>query len=288
MTFPPVTVICLCFNQGRFVKEAICSVLDQTYPNIQLLVVDDASTDESVDVIGDLVAARPEIQFFRLTRNVGNCKAFNYALRYAAGDYIIDLAADDFLLPERVSRGVSALREAGDNFGVNFSDADWVAENGAHLWRHSVRFPHVAIPQGNIYKELISRFFICSPTMIFRRSVIDALGGYDEDLAYEDFDFWIRSSRNFYYCYTPEVLVKKRVVNHSMSQKQFAFFSPQLRSTFRVCEKIMALNRSHAEQKALGQRILYEIMVCVRLLNFSLAREYLKLYIKNTQLRYRC
>jgi glycosyltransferase involved in cell wall biosynthesis len=264
------------------------SVVDQTYPNIQLLVVDDASTDDSVDVIREIGARHPRIEFFPLSRNVGNCQAFNHALRHATGDYIIDLAADDILLPERVGKGVLALWEAGDTFGVNFTDADWIAENGMHLYRHSMRFPHATIPQGDIYKELIARFFICSPSMMFRRSVLDALGGYDEDLAYEDFDFWIRSSRNFYYCYTPEVLVKKRVVKHSMSQKQFAFFSPQLKSTFRVCEKIMALNRNHAEQKALGKRILYEMRLSLRWLHFSLAKEYVKLYFINRRLRYRC
>jgi len=288
MALPPVTVICLCYNQERFVKAAILSVLGQTYSNIQLLVVDDASTDNSVSVIQDLVTAYPGIQFLPLQRNQGNCGAFNHALRHATGRYIIDLAADDILLPERVGAGVAALEEAGDRFGVNFTDADWMAEDGSHLYRHSTRFPHRTIPQGNIYKELISRFFICSPSMMFRRSVIDALGGYDEDLAYEDFDFWIRSSRYFYYCYTAEVLVKKRVVKNSMSQKQFSFFSPQLKSTFRVCEKIMSLNRNREEQKALDSRIRYEIRICLRLLNFSLAREYLKLYFKNRRLRYRC
>lgn len=287
MAFPSVTVICLCHNQGPFVKEAILSVLGQTYPDIQLIVVDDASTDDSVPLIREMVALHPGIQFLPLPRNMGNCKAFNQALRYAQGQYMIDLAADDILLPDRVSKGVAALTRAGDLFGVHFTDADWIAEDGAHLYRHSKRFPHATIPEGNIYKGLISRFFICSPTMMFRRNVIDALGGYDEDLAYEDFDFWIRSSRNFHYCYTPEVLVKKRVVRHSMSQKQFLLFSPQLRSTFRVCEKIMVLNRNHEEQRALGKRILYEIKVCLRLLNFSLAAEYLGLYFKNSRLHYR-
>ncbi|MEX2232217.1 MAG: glycosyl transferase, partial [Cyclobacteriaceae bacterium] len=104
--------------------------------------------------------------------------------------------------------------------------------------------------------------------------------------SYEDFDFWIRSARNFYYCYTPEILVKKRIVKDSMSQKQFRMFSPQLRSTFRVCEKIISLNRSCDEQNALAKRILYEMKVCLRLLNLPLAVEYWRLYFKNRGLRY--
>lgn len=283
---PKVTVICLCYNQGQFVKESIASVLAQSYPDIELIVVDDASTDGSVSVIHQIIAVRPQIKFIPLAENSGNCKAFNAALRLAEGEYIIDLAADDILLPDRVSKGVEALTRRGEKFGVHFSDAEWISEKGQTLYRHSERFPHETIPQGDIYKDLIARFFICSPTMMFRRNVIESLEGYDESLAYEDFDFWIRSSRNFLYAYSPEVLVKKRMVRDSMSAKQFRIFSPQLESTFRVCKKIMVLNRSRDEQKALSKRILYELRVSLQLLNFPLAMRYVLLYFKNRRLRY--
>jgi glycosyltransferase involved in cell wall biosynthesis len=287
MFLPSVTVICICYNQARFVEEAIFSVLAQTYPNIQLIVVDDASTDNSVAIIQACLSSNPQIEFIPLSKNSGNCKAFNRAFRLAKGEYIIDLAADDVLLPERVIRGVTALGRDGEAYDVNFTDADWMAEDGKPLYRHSDRFPHKTIPDGNIYKDLIERFFICSPTMMFSRKVIETLGGYDESLAYEDFDFWIRSSRTFYYRYTAEVLVKKRIVKNSMSQRQFRLFNPQLRSTFRVCEKIMALNKSNDEKKALSKRILYEMRVCMSLLNIPLAMRYLKLYLKNSTRYYR-
>ena len=278
---PLVSVICLCYNQSRFVKEAIYSVMHQTYPNVQLIVVDDASTDNSVTMIEECRTQYSQIVFLPLTQNVGNCKAFNIGLGHALGEYIIDLAADDVLLQDRVCRGVEVLSQAGAEYGVHFTDADWIASDGALLYRHSDRFPHNSIPQGDVYKELIERFFICSPTMMYRGEAIRSLGGYDESLAYEDFDFWIRSSRRYRYRYTPEVLVKKRVVKGSMSQKQFSFRSRQLRSTYRVCEKIMTLNRTRDEQRALAKRIRYEISVCVRLFAFPLALKYLVLYIKN-------
>ena len=287
MATPLVSVICLCYNQAQFVEEAIASVMQQNYSNIQLIVVDDASTDNSVSVIEACRKKYPDITFFPLVKNVGNCKAFNEALSYAEGDYIIDLAADDVLLPDRVTKGVEALVNAGPAYGVNFTDAEWMAEDGSFLYRHSDRFPHATVPQGDIYRELIQRFFICSPTMMYRAETVRSLGGYDESLTYEDFDFWIRSSRRYYYDYTPEVLVKKRVVRRSMSDKQFSFGSRQLYTTYRVCEKIMALNQNSEEQKALARRIRYEITVCIRLFAFRLMTRYLRLYIRNTDLRYR-
>lgn len=280
------TVICLCYNQGRFVREAIQSVFDQTYPNVELLVVDDASSDDSVAVIRACLQGHPQIKFFPLETNSGNCRALNVALAHAKGDFIVDLAADDILMPDRIAEGVKDLELAGSEYGVHFTDALWIGENGERLHLHSERFPHDGIPQGNVYRDLISRFFICSPTMMFKAGVIRSLGGYDESLAYEDFDFWIRSSRLFKYCYSPKVLAKKRVVRNSMSQKQFSFFNPQLESTFHVCEKIMALNRSGEEQKALSKRIFYEMRVCIRLFHFTLFWRYAGLLIRNSRRQY--
>ena len=286
MDQPLVSVICLCYNQGRFIAEAIRSVLNQTYPNIQLIIVDDASQDNSTEIIQRLREKHPSVETLLLKQNAGNCKAFNKGLRVAKGEFIIDLAADDILLPNRVAVGVRTLLAAGPMYGVHFSDADWISEKGEFLYHQSDRFPHQTIPTGNIYRDLISRFFICSPTMMYTREVMNRLGGYDEDLLYEDFDFWIRSSRNFLYAYSPEVLAKKRIVKKSLSEKQFQILSPQLKSTFRVCEKVLLLNRSVEEKIALRHRILYEMRVCLKLLHFTLLVEYLLLYFKNERMRY--
>src|SRR6185436_18882244 len=106
MPSPTVTVICLCYNHARFVEEAIESVLNQSYANIQLIVVDDASTDKSAEVIKQLINKHSSIEFLPLQTNLGNCKAFNQGLARAKGEYVIDLAADDVLLPTRIETGV--------------------------------------------------------------------------------------------------------------------------------------------------------------------------------------
>ena len=110
---------------------------------------------------------------------------------------------------------------------------------------------------------------------------MDHLGGYDENLRYEDFDFWIRSSRTFKYCYTPEVLVKKRIVKNSLSAKQVKKLNPQLNSTYQVCKKIFHLNRTPEERKELSKRVLYEIQVCIRLLDIVTASKYFVLWLRN-------
>jgi glycosyltransferase involved in cell wall biosynthesis len=276
-----VSVICLCYNHEKYVAEAIKSVIDQSYDNIELIVVDDASTDDSKIVIGSLVKKNPSIRFLDLPENIGNCKAFNKGLALSKGAFIVDLAADDILMPKRVEEGLRSLQSAGSKYGVNFSDAEMITEEGDRLYLHSDLYPHHTIPQGDIYQNLVSKYFICPPTMMFTRAVMDHLGGYDENLLYEDFDFWIRSSRAFLYCYTPEVLVKKRIVKRSLSSKQLIKFNPHLKSTFVVCEKIFHLNRTREEQLALNQRLVYEFLVCLRMFDLATALKYLALVFKN-------
>ena len=280
MERPLVSVICLCYNHTRFVAEALHSVLNQTYQPIQLIVVDDASTDGSQDVIAGIQADHPDILFIRLPHNVGNCRAFNMGLKASRGQYIIDLAADDVLLPQRVADGVSAFDQHGPDYGIQFADALLIDERGHAVGNHSDRFPHASIPEGDIYREVINRYFICSPTMMVRAEVMSRLGGYDESLAYEDFDFWVRSTRISKCLYIPRALVKRRLVAGSMRTHQFTFGSRQLWSTLMVCKKIADLNRSKAEDSALADRLWYELKIAIRLLNFSLCYQYAKLWIR--------
>ncbi len=286
MVTPLVSVVCLCYNQKRFLREAVESVLAQTYGNIQLIIVDDASTDGSQKEILKIKQKHPAIEMLLLDENQGNCKAFNSGLTLAKGEYLIDLAADDVLLPERVATGVEALQSAGNDYGVNFSDAIWINEDGNKLYQHSERFPHQTIPQGDIYNKVIQRYFICPPTIMFTRAVMEKLGGYDESLSYEDFDFLIRSSRLFKYTYSPEVLVQKRVVKTSQSKRQFRLFSRESTTMYRVCKKIMQLNRTMAEQQVLSNRILYEMRLNIRLLNFGWAKKYFQLWSENKEMKY--
>jgi glycosyltransferase involved in cell wall biosynthesis len=280
MSAPLVTVICVCYNHARFVTEALDSVIAQTYQRIELIVIDDGSIDDSQKVIKQWIASHSDTVLILNGTNIGYCKTFNKAAALAKGKYLIDLAADDILLPDRVAIGVKTL-ESTPQAGVTFSDAEHMDEAGNNISLHSDRFPHNTIPSGDIYKDLIERFFICSPTMMFSREVFDYLMGYDESLEYEDFDFWIRSARNYDYVYTPVVLVKKRKVAGSLSSSQFTVRSTHSHTTFRVCEKIRQLNQTQEERSALQSRIRYELFFNIRLGNLSVALKYLRLAFKN-------
>lgn len=278
MSDPLVSIVCLCYNHERFVSEALQSVLGQTYSNIQLIIVDDHSIDHSLVVIGKNILHHPSIEFIPLRFNLGNCRAFNKGFEKVRGDFVIDLAGDDVLMPDRVETGMDALMGLGHDYGVHFSDAALIDENGGMLGLHSDRFPHETIPQGDVYTQVLSRYFISSPTMMMRRQVFEKLEGYDESLAYEDFDFWVRSSRYFKYSYTPRPLVKRRILKSSLSRQQYRKGSHQLKSTLRVCEKSLSLNQNPSENAALKKRIRFEATQAFLTGAFGTALGYLNLW----------
>ena len=266
-------------------REALESVAGQSYTNIQLIIVDDASTDVSKQTIADYINVRPA-HFISHDINLGNCKAFNSALMHARGELVMDFSADDVLPPNRVELGVQEFEKHDDSFGVQFGDAMIIDEAGKFLGYHSDHFPPSTISQGDVYEALIRRYFVNGPTTMVRKRVFDDLGGYDESLSYEDFDFWIRSSRQYNYFYTPEVLVKRRLVRGALHEKQFSRMSLHARTTLAVCRKIMAMNRTRAEKTALSSRISYEIRQSVRRLDVKLAWEYLLLLKENKAMMY--
>lgn len=278
---PLVSIICLCYNHAPYIREAVLSTINQSYQNIETIIVDDCSTDNSADIITGLAIEYPRLKVLLLSTNHGNTTAFNKGLALSSGEFVIDLATDDVLLPNRVIEGVEAFKSATADTGVNFTNAAIIDKNSKFLKHfYAVDSEGLAIEkpnEGDIYEELIQKFFICPPTMMFKRSLLDTLSGYDETLAYEDFDFWIRSSRIAKYSYTDKVLVNRRKLKGSHSHNQYKWRSTQMESTFRVCEKIKKLNQTKSEDKALKKRIYYELRQCLRVLDFKLAIKYILL-----------
>jgi len=267
MSQPLVSVICLCYNHARFINEAIASVLAQTYPAIEIIIVDDGSGDDSVAAIERIVAKHPHIQFLSLKENIGNCAAFNHGLALASGEYVVDFATDDVLLPRRIEKQVALFETLDATYGVIFTDAEYIDEQSRPFRKH---FEYLFakdllghIPQGDVYTDVLRRYFICSPTMLVRRKVMDELKGYDETLAYEDFDFWVRSSREYKYAFLDEPLTQVRRGHRSMSTFLYARGNKQLESTFRICRKAMQLNRTQADKEALVWRVRYEFRQAV-------------------------
>ncbi len=275
-----VTIVCLCYNQAPFLRESVESALRQNHPHLDIWVLDDHSSDGSQEIIRSLKAEYPSLHIRLESARSGHNRLFNRYLPEYRGEAIIDLAADDVLLPERVAAGVRAFSEH-PACGVNFTNAELINEGGNHLsWHFPVNDQgqaRIDVPEGDLFTELVSRYLVNPVSMMIRQEVLDQLGGFDEDLSYEDFDFWVRSARNFPYCYTDRVLVRKRVHQTNYSHSQYVYGSIQMRDTYQVCRKIRGMIRTRTEQRALQRRVRYEMRQCVRHGNLKLFYDYLKL-----------
>ena len=280
---PLVTVIGIAYNHEPFIKEALESLWAQTYPSLEIILLDDASQDKSQSLIQELIANREGVQFIPHKENRGYTSTFNEGLALAKGAYIIDFALDDVMLPDFIAKSVEALEAAGDQYGVSFSNAEYIDADSQVIGNHTQSLIDKGmikgVPQGDIFKDVLRRYFICTPTMVMKRSVLDRLEGYDAGLAYEDFDFWVRSSRFWQYTYIDEVLMKKRKLNTSMSANRLRHWqNEQLESVYQVCEKALTLCKTKAELKALRERLAYEYRQCIRAGHSALAHQYLTLY----------
>ncbi len=173
-TRPLVSVIALCYNHAVFVEDALRSVLQQTYEKVELIVVDDASTDGSAEKIQAFAQQHPAVQCLLLETNQGNCKAFNRGLALAQGTYVVDFATDDLMYPHRIAQQVELLETKGLAYGVAFSDADLIDEQGEHIRTYYPRTPSgkfaQKIPSGEVYAHLVKWQFICTPTMMMRKT----------------------------------------------------------------------------------------------------------------------
>jgi len=284
-----VTVICTCFNHEKYVVEALNSVTNQDYSNIQLIIVDDCSTDNSVKVIREWLVKNPTVTFIVNEHNLGITKSFNHAYKYATGGYLIDLAGDDILLPECVTLQLNIFNHSSHkNTGLVYGNAHVINENGEFLnYYFPVKEDGSLLknsPTGNIYDYIISNIHsLCSVTAMFKREVFDCLNGYDENLYYEDLDFWIRASRLYPFDFTNEILAKKRVLQNSLGD---SFFKRNLHykkvnsTTLLVLKKALLLNNNNYENKSLLKRVFHMTKRSARAKDFDLFVKYLLLILQ--------
>jgi glycosyltransferase involved in cell wall biosynthesis len=216
---PLVTVLVGCFNHSRFVEECLESVRNQTYHNRELIIFDDCSPDNSVEVIQSWIErTKVPCRFIQHARNMGLCKSLNEVIPLARGKYISGLAADDAWLPKKLETQVTLMESLPNRVGVVYSDAYQMDEQGKLL-------PDLFIgahrkldgyPQGQVEEILWQGNFIPAMTTMTRRECFDHVGLYDESLFYEDWDMWLRIAREFDFAFSSEPTAKYRIVGTSM------------------------------------------------------------------------
>jgi len=295
-----VTIICLCYNHEDYVQQSLESAWNQSYNNIELIIVNDLSKDHSLEKINNWLRNKnsDRIHFINNSTNLGHTKSFNKAYNIASGEFIIDLATDDLLTQNAVAQHMENFKH-NQNSGVSFSNIENINADGEIIntfYKANENTPYFKdlIPKsGYLYNELLSAFYLNACGMCVKKEVYDYLGGYDETLDYEDFDFWVRSSFKYNYIYGDFISVKKRmlVTSHSVLAKTVR--ENQFRkdkSTYRVCQKAYTQNQTKQNFEALIVRGIHEFKIMVKTNNIGIAFKYgiliLKSYCKKVTLQF--
>jgi glycosyltransferase involved in cell wall biosynthesis len=249
MQYPLVSAIVVCYNHARFVVECLEGVKAQNYPNLELIVNDDASRDDSAAVIQAWLAKNSiPHRFLRQEVNQGICRSANHALSLARGKYISGIAADDVWLPGKLRTQVEIMEKLPEKVGVVYSDALQMDENGRLLpekFIHSHR-RFETMPAGNIHNILWEGNFIPAMTTLIRRDCFEKVGMYDESLYVEDWDIWLRISRCFEFAYSDEISAKYRLVSTSMVRSNLGAV---LDAMCQVCLKHLKEGRLEGEAR---------------------------------------
>jgi glycosyltransferase involved in cell wall biosynthesis len=217
---PTLSVVVPNYNHARYLESALRAHLGQSLPPLEVIVVDDASTDESVAIVERLAMEDPRLRLIRLARNGGVNAAMNRGLSEARGDCVCFSAADDLVTREFAARSLETLARY-PVAAFCFSDpAELVGDMGRvqPLPLYLSDRPCL-LPPDEIERLLKSRFFAFpGQSVLYRRAALVALGGFVEDL-YWSADWFTNCVLAFRHgaCYVPEVLVFFRVSSSSYS-----------------------------------------------------------------------
>lgn len=280
---PLVTVILTAFNQSPFIGETLESLKNQGYPNLEVFIIDNGSKDNTKQVIVDwLEKNKPDFKVSTVFREktVPYCQSFNQVFLKSKGSYLIDLSGDDVILPGHISSSVAKLQES-INAACCFSDVLLSYPNGSEkTFYKRTKDGHLnqKVKIGDIYSHLVERNAVSSVSLVFDASIFSNVGGYDEDLSYEDFDIMVRLSRNYQFVFSNHIGIKKTIHQKSFAAGQYLpKKSEMLPSTLVVCRKIKKMNRRAREDKALVKRILFETKHALWSANFETARGFISL-----------
>lgn len=213
MTQPLITVVICTYNGELYLEKAIDSVLAQTYPNVEIVIVDDGSADATASIIHALAARHPCIRpFFR--KNHGLPASRNFAFENARGDWIAIIDQDDLCYPSRLARQLEIAIE-NPGAGLIFCDTHFIDENDKVIGNHLSKFslPERFIPKkqaGNLLLQV--GCFIDSEAFFIKREAALSLGRLDESLRYAcDYEYFIRAGFAMDFAYSTEVLAAWRV-----------------------------------------------------------------------------
>ena len=211
-----VSVVITSYNQKEYLIEAIESVLNQTLMPLEIIIVDDCSSDGSQEVIKVIAEKHPKlIKAYYHKRNLGIPKNRNFGLERVRGDYVSILDGDDMFLPFKIERETEVL-EKNPEINIVYSNFYVINKNEK---KRRLRYSD-PLPSGNIFKDVFAIMFGQLRTALISYSTLKKVGFMDSNFPnFDGFELMIRLSSKYLFQYIPEPLLKKRVHQENFQKK---------------------------------------------------------------------
>jgi glycosyltransferase involved in cell wall biosynthesis len=242
---PKVSIIIPVFNGANFMRQAIDSALQQTYSNIEIIVVNDGSTDNGATQNIALSYGRA-IHYIPLSVNRGGAAALNIGIKNMTGEYFSWLSHDDLYLPNKVEAQIQLLQQAGGPPAAVYANWINIDGQGNELGRHKVP----SFRPGTMQPYLYLHRAIHGCSMLVPRQVFNTVGMFDESLrSTADYDMWLRMIPHYHFLACEQFLVKGR--SHA---EQYTYKAPDHDGErARLCSRYMPLLSREALSKAMSR-----------------------------------
>ena len=231
-----VTVIIPTYNRADKIEKSIKSVLDQTYEDFTLIVVDDCSKDNTEEVVAGISDER--IIYHRLDTNMGAAGARNEGAKLAQTEFIAFEDSDDIWLPDKLEKQVEYM-ENNPDAGLVYGKMRVISPE------NSYEFPNTSVPgdlEGDIFNWLLRRNSVGTPVMFMKKNCFDEVGGFDTSLrCLEDWEFAIRFSKKFKIGYIDEVLIDSYLSDGGVSRNIGAYYETRCKILAQYKEDIISL-----------------------------------------------
>lgn len=210
-----VSIIIPTYNRAKMLEKSVNSVLAQTYPWFEVLIIDDGSTDNTRQLVASFRDKR--IRYYQMEKNQGASAARNYGLQNANYDYIAFEDSDDLWYADKLEKQMTILQNVDEDIGIVYHKIVYDFGEG----RYAILPPEEIEKEkksGNIYTQMLYHNLIPCPSILARRSAIRKTGGFDTELkALEDYDFALRLTKKYKAYFLDEILLKASLLNQGVS-----------------------------------------------------------------------
>ena len=232
---PIVSVIMPCYNEEENVRNAVTCVLQQTFQNFELIIVDDCSTDATAAIVASFADSR--ICLLRNAENMGVAKSLNAGLKIARGRYIARMDADDTCEPTRLEKQVAYMEQHPECV---------LCATGADVYNgKEIRLQSVIMGDELLKRYLVKNNPFVHSSVVFRRNISDRTVCYPEVKGFEDYTLWIELSKLGTFHVLPEILVHRVDIDNLGKKRTWAGFNKNKIYRRLFLQQISAIKATH-------------------------------------------